>query len=36
MTRAAAEHYRRDNERIVRVAIQEIRPNNRHEPRPTE
>lgn len=27
MTRAAAEHYRRDNERIVRVAIQEIRPN---------
>jgi len=28
MTRAAAEHYRRDNERIVRVAIQEIRPNN--------
>ena len=27
-TRAAAEHYRRDNERIVRVAIQEIRPND--------
>ena len=27
MTRAAAEHYRRDNERIVRVAIQEIGPN---------
>ena len=27
MTRSAAEHYRRDNERIVRVAIQEIGPN---------
>ena len=34
MTRAAAEHYRRDNERIVRVAIQEIRPNPAGEPRP--
>ena len=27
MTRSAAEHHRRDNERIVRVAIQEIGPN---------
>ena len=32
MTHAAAEHYRRDNERIVRVAIQEIGPNTRGEP----
>ena len=33
MTRAAAEHYRRDNERIVRVAIQEIRLNAADEAR---
>lgn len=29
MTRAAADHYRRDNERLVRVAIQEIGPNTK-------
>ena len=33
MTRSAAEHYRRDNERIVRVAIQEIGPNTSGETR---